>query len=73
MARQRGVSIPGDLSIACFLGTREGGAHFSGPRIDFEQLGRRAAAILKAPPDPRTEVRIETVWHEGRTIAPPKA
>ncbi|MCX7805807.1 MAG: GntR family transcriptional regulator [Planctomycetota bacterium] len=72
-AAARGLEVPRDLSIAAFHG--KGNAHdgWTGPAVDFEEMGRRAVVELstgKAGPLP-VNVLMRTEWNEGRTAAPP--
>ncbi len=63
----QGRSVPEDLSIIAFQG--KGSRQFSGPRVDFYELGRRAAMLLDFKPSPPRHERIDCSWHEGRTVS----
>jgi DNA-binding LacI/PurR family transcriptional regulator/DNA-binding transcriptional regulator YhcF (GntR family) len=58
--------LPRDLAIVCFS---ESGAKWSGPRVDFEQIGREAVALLES--GEVKQIRILTTWHEGSTMGEP--
>ncbi len=70
-ARARGLSVPKDLSLVCFQEIDPDRQHYSGPRIDFHALGLEAARLLREPKKPFLERRIQTTWHEGKTMASP--
>lgn len=70
-ARLRGKSVPGDLSIACWMDKNEN-ASFGGMKVDFEEMGRRAALLLKSPRRPAQHQRLHPVWELGATVGPPK-
>jgi len=63
-AKNAGLSIPRDLRIACFQGTDAQEPSISGPRIDFEALGRRAVQLLKNPHERGDGKKCS----EGRTL-----
>lgn len=68
-----GLSVPEDVSITCFVvkGGRRWG--FSGPMVDFVEMGRQAFALLNEPKLPARIVRFPTTWTEGKTLAPPRS
>lgn len=72
-ARARGLSVPRDLSIACFQERSATEPAISGPRTDFTELGRQAALLLTAPRRPGQTRRVPAPWFEGSTTAPPRA
>ena len=72
-AEARGLRIPRDLSLLCFQGIEPEIPEFSGPRVDFERLGREAVRLLSIPRRPRQRVQVPMTWAEGATIAPPRA
>ena len=65
-ARACGKRIPEDLSIASFQRRAEG-QPFSGPSVDFFDLGRRAVQLLACPPRPARVDRVPAVWQEADT------
>ncbi len=66
-----GWSVPKDLSIVCFQGTQEA-SEFSGPRTNFEELGRKAVAIFNTQMNERVVLRIPSIWQDGQTLARPR-
>ena len=71
-AESLGRSVPGDLSLACFQSTDADYGRFSGPRIDFEAMGRRAVELLAEPRHPSCHARIPAVWVDAGSVAPPR-
>jgi hypothetical protein len=61
-----GRNIPKELSLVSLGGSSE--RTFSGPRIDFVALGRRAAPLLNEPKDPPIRLRVATQWYEGNSV-----
>ena len=70
-AQFRGLLIPKHLSLVCFQGLQPDYPQISGPRLDFEAIGRLAVQTLKVPEGQPLRVRVPTVWGEGASIAPP--
>lgn len=71
-AQKAGIQVPKDLSIASFRGLRsgrEGQIEFSGPAINFFELGLQAADLVKKAPEPALTVRIPAQWVDRNTIA----
>ncbi len=66
-AQARGLVVPRDLSLACFQDLHTSRPELSGPRIDFEALGLRAALLLKEPRRPAQHIRIAATWEDGTT------
>jgi DNA-binding LacI/PurR family transcriptional regulator len=64
-AREAGLAVPKDLSIACidYMG---GSSAFSGPRVNAKSLGQEAVNLLKSK-IPR-QIRIPAIWHQGSTL-----
>lgn len=71
-AKERGLLIPRDLSVACFQESQALLPGVSGPRADFETVGFAAAELLKAPKKPYLEKRVPMRWIEGETVASPQ-
>ncbi len=69
-AKERGLSVPEDLSMVTFQG--KGGRLFSGPRIDFQELGKRAVTLLDSDPRSPRHERLPCAWYEGQSIACPR-
>lgn len=68
-AQALGQAIPRDLSVVSFSGLHARGTAFSGPKIDFRAMGRKAVEVLLSPKPALT--RVPVVWHEGNTLAAP--
>lgn len=68
--RELGLTVPRDLSIACFQEKSTRFEHFSGPRIDFVELARRATHLIRKPKLPTVRDRVPTDWAEGKTVGP---
>lgn len=66
-AQHLGLKVPQDLSIAAFSGLEGPGIEFSGPKVDFNALGRMAASTLCSPKVETT--RISTSWQDQPTLA----
>lgn len=71
-AEARGLRIPRDLSLITFQGVEPEVPEFSGPRVDFERLGREAVRLLSVPRRFRQRAMVPMAWAEGATIAPPR-
>ncbi|MCW8129496.1 MAG: GntR family transcriptional regulator [Planctomycetota bacterium] len=65
-----GLKVPRDVSIVTWM-EHAGPEALSGWRIDFEDLGRRAARLLGEPVHPPQRVHVPCKWEEGATMAPP--
>lgn len=63
-----GLSIPKDISVASFQGKEEIAKGWSGPAIDFEDMGRRAVKELDGPKHAPVNLRVATTWNPGKTI-----
>ncbi len=70
-AEALGKSVPRDLSVACFQAQEGDYPRFSGPRIDFEDMGCRAARLLDEPKHPPQCIRVPAVWTDAGSVAPP--
>jgi hypothetical protein len=68
VAKANGLSVPGDLTIITFASK---GNSWSGPQIDFEEIGREGRKILLHPPRTIEHIRIPTVWNDGSSCGPP--
>lgn len=62
------IRIPGALSIVTFHSSGESGRNWTGPRIDFAEVGRAAIEILKRKQTGIERVRIRPLWHQGETF-----
>jgi DNA-binding LacI/PurR family transcriptional regulator len=70
IARSLELKVPEDLSVVCVGDAAGGISRFSGPRMDFFEMGRRAVALLDEPKTPPAEERIAVAWNEGETLGP---
>ncbi|MHC4917132.1 MAG: substrate-binding domain-containing protein [Planctomycetota bacterium] len=70
-ARAVGRKIPEDLSVVCLQGREAGFTRFSGPRMNFEEVGRRAVALLDAPRHPPQHLRVPAEWADAESTAAP--
>ena len=68
-AESAGLKIPRDLSVAGIHGYQPLSRNWSGPQIDFLELGRMAALLVNAKPGARQHVRIQTAWNNGDSVA----
>ncbi len=69
-ARDVGSSVPQDLSIVTFQGLEKPKEPtVSGPRIDFEKLGRDGFWLLDKPRQPVLQLRLPTTWVDGDSVA----
>ncbi len=68
-AETAGLNVPRDLSIVAFRSPTGHDRDWSGPQIDFEEIGRRSAELLLSRPRRIEHVKIATVWHEGISLA----
>jgi DNA-binding LacI/PurR family transcriptional regulator len=62
-AKAHGLILPRDLSIAAFGGPD---SVWSGPRIDFERVGRAAVELLESRAI--KQVRVPAIWSQGSTL-----
>ena len=67
-ARAVGRKVPGDISVVCFQGEVAALPEISGPRTDFEKLGRKAVDLLSVPKHPPQHVHVPAIWVMGKTI-----
>jgi DNA-binding LacI/PurR family transcriptional regulator len=65
-AQAAGMILPRDLAIASFS---ESDSAWSGPRIDFERVGREAVELLDS--HEIKQIRIPATWYEGSTLGDP--
>jgi GntR family transcriptional regulator, arabinose operon transcriptional repressor len=63
-ARERGKVLPRDLSIVCLQGMHSGFDNFSGPRINFLEIGRRAANLITQPKKPTQHLHVSCGWRD---------
>jgi DNA-binding LacI/PurR family transcriptional regulator/DNA-binding transcriptional regulator YhcF (GntR family) len=69
-ALKTGLVLPRDLSLAGFA-AQGVMPKYSGPRANFEQIGREAAELLESRAV--RQIRIPSIWHDGSTIGPAPA
>lgn len=65
-AEQFGREIPRQLSLVSFASKPD--RTYSGPRIDFTELGRQAAPLLDQPKEPPIRLRVKSEWFDGGSI-----
>jgi DNA-binding LacI/PurR family transcriptional regulator len=70
-ARSAGRRIPEEFSLVCLRGRHPSFSRFSGPRLDFEEVGRRAVGLLEAPRSPPQHVRVPAEWVDAGSLAAP--
>jgi DNA-binding LacI/PurR family transcriptional regulator len=63
-----GLNVPDDLSVVCIGDASAGADHFSGPRIDFVELGLRGVRLLDEPKTPPIQHRVPVTWNSGQTL-----
>lgn len=68
-AQEQGKRVPADLSVICLHAARADNSEFSGPVIDYFELGRRAAGLIRDPKPTNTGLFLEFEWREGVTSA----
>ncbi|MCK6470116.1 MAG: substrate-binding domain-containing protein [Planctomycetes bacterium] len=71
VAREIGISVPRDLSIAGVGALATQAQDVSAARIDFYSMGKRAVFLLKEPRRPILNVKESVRWVPGKTIACP--
>ncbi len=71
-AHEMGLTIPRDLSIACFQPHPPSTRAFAGPRCSFEEMGRQAALLLNAPHESVQHLRIPCKWCDTDSVSPPR-
>lgn len=71
-AVRSGLSVPGDLSVACFQETPATHPRFGGPRTDFEDLGSRAVNLVLEPKESPRVIRVPAAWADGNSLGPPR-
>ncbi len=70
-AKAAGRKLPRDLSVVCLQGREAGFTQFSGPRMNFEEVGRRAVHLLSAPRHPPQQVRVPAEWADAGSVTSP--
>jgi DNA-binding transcriptional regulator YhcF (GntR family) len=69
-AKVEGIRIPGDLSVVTFRDPHPYTPDWSGPMIDFEEMGRMGTELLLSAPKKIQQLRVKTKWNDGETIGP---
>ena len=64
-----GLKIPRDLSLVVFRAARTERRNWSGPRIDFEAIGRAAVHLLTRKHANPQRIRIPCAWTDGDSLA----
>src|SRR5205823_5880662 len=70
-AKAAGIKIPRDLSVVTFRDAQPQPIGWSGPAIDFEEMGRVAKELLQSSPRTIQHLLFKTAWQDGETLAPP--
>lgn len=68
-AKERGLTIPRDLSVLCFQSAESAG-QWTGPCTDFERIGWESVQALGRGDGKPYHLRVPTAWHAGRTLGP---
>jgi DNA-binding LacI/PurR family transcriptional regulator len=68
-AQHLGKHVPRDLSVVGFQGDSASDPALSGPRTNFEEMGRTAIALLREPIRQPKHFQIQTRWSDGETVA----
>ncbi|MHC4916322.1 MAG: LacI family DNA-binding transcriptional regulator [Planctomycetota bacterium] len=72
-SRELGRKVPRDLSVVSFQAEDSPDQpELSGPRVDFEAMGRQAVALLQKPLSRPVQLRFHARWCSGRTVAAPR-
>lgn len=71
VARQFKLSVPRDLSVVA-VNAKGVPSAFSGPTVDFADLGARVAPLLNQPKLPPLRVRVPAVWQECGSVQKPR-
>lgn len=69
-AEAQGLRVPQDLSVIAFRPAICPPRNWSGPLIDFEAMGRRAAELLLRAPAAPVHERLPVAWNAGDSLAP---
>lgn len=69
LAKSVGLRVPEDLSILSFTATLSK-SPWTGPRSDFEHMGRLGVELLFKKRDGLVKLRVPTTWHDGETFGP---
>jgi len=67
-AAEAGLNVPRDYSLACFQSIIPELPWVAGPRIDFEELGRKAVGLLPHSQMPCQRIRIPAPWADGSSV-----
>jgi DNA-binding LacI/PurR family transcriptional regulator len=62
------LKVPRDISIATFNHNQDTDPNWSGPRINFQEIGQRAVEILKRNPATFEHIRVPVFWNDGDTV-----
>jgi len=77
-AELAGLSVPQDVSVACFMGDRRDyfGRDLSGIALPETQIGRRAVEMLmeriETPTESLPPAAVPGEWRDGETVSSPK-
>ena len=68
LTQTAGLKMPRDISLATFHNRNHNSHNWSGPGIDFEEMGRLAVRILIDAPNAAQHARVQTKWNAGATM-----
>ncbi len=66
-ATKAGREVPRQFGIVTVNG-KGFTSQYSGPLVDFVELGRRAAPLLQAPKSPPVRIQVAVGWHEAGSV-----
>jgi len=67
-ARLRNLKVPGDLSVLALGSAQSGDFSLTGPRTNFEAMGRLAAKVIADPAHAPMHQTAPLMWNSGKTI-----
>ena len=66
-AAEFGKEAPRQLRIVT-VNAQGAPSRYSGPQVDFTELGRRAGPLLSHPKEPPIRIRVPTTWYEAESV-----
>jgi DNA-binding LacI/PurR family transcriptional regulator len=69
-AEASGLKVPRDLSIVSFNTSEKQSRDWSGPRIDFAAMARKAIELIENQTPMPLHLRLKATWNSGATLAP---
>ena len=67
-AQDRKMKVPGDLSVLALGSALSGDFSLSGPRTNFEAMGRMAVRVIADPTHAPMHQTAPLSWNEGKTL-----